>query len=87
MTESASNQAATTAKRHYFVSMVTALGLSLLFWALFGVFDFVGFIFWTCISALLGSSIGLVLDRKIWISVVSTAAIRTLIFTIMMLVG
>ena len=81
--ESASNQAATSAKRHYLVALAVSFALSMFFWIALDVFNFVGFVFWTCIAALLGSSIGLVADRKLLITVISTAVIRTLIFVAM----
>jgi len=84
--ESASSQAATTAKRHYLIAILVSFGLSILFWIALGIFDFVGFLFWSCLAALLGSSVGLVLDRKIWISVVATVIIRLLILAISLLV-
>lgn len=83
--ESASNQAATTAKRHYLISILVSFGLSVLFWVFLGVFEVVGFLFWSCLAALLGSSIGLVFDRKIWISVLSTIVIRFIILGITLL--
>jgi len=80
--ESASSEAATTSKRHYIIALAVSLVLSLLFWAAFGVFEIVGFVLWTSISALLGSSIGLVSDRKLWVTVIATTLIRTMIFVI-----
>ena len=80
--ESASNEAATTSKRHYFVALLVSLALSVMLWILFGQFDAVGFVFWTSTAALLGSSVGLVMDRNIWVTVGATAAIRLIIFAI-----
>ena len=85
--ESASSEAATTSKRHYAVALLVSFALSVLFWVILGVFDWVGFVFWTSIAALLGSSIGLVADRKLWVTVVATALIRFLIFAIVWIIG
>lgn len=85
--ESASNKAASTAKRHYLVAVLVSLGLSLLFWLAFDIFDLVSFVLWTSVAALLGTSFGLVVGRKLWITVVSTLTIQTLILTILMLIG
>ncbi len=85
--ESASNKASSTAKRHYFVAVIVSLALSLLFWVIFGVIDLFGFLLWTTVAALLGSSIGLVVDRKLWITIVSTMVIQVLILSILWLVG
>ena len=81
--ESASNQASESAKKHYAVAFAVSVVLSLFFWVGLGVFNIAGFVFWTCIAALLGSSIGLVANRRLWITIVSTVAIRTVIFVIM----
>ncbi|MDA1027726.1 MAG: hypothetical protein O3B41_01550 [Bacteroidetes bacterium] len=85
--ESASNKAASSAKRHYSVAVLVSLGLSLLFWLVFDIFDLVSFVLWTSIAALLGTSIGLVVGRKLWITVVSTLSIQTLILSILLLIG
>ncbi|HAY36223.1 MAG: hypothetical protein HOE73_02695 [Bacteroidetes Order II. Incertae sedis bacterium] len=81
--ESASNMASTSAKRHYGIAFVVSLAMSLFFWIEMGVFNVVGFLFWTCLSALLGSSFGLVVGRRILVTVVATFVIRLLLFVIM----
>jgi len=80
--ESASNEAATTSKRHYFVALLVSLLLSIVLWVIFGQFDAVGFVLWTSMAALLGSSFGLVLDRNIWVTVGATAVVRLVFFAI-----
>ena len=80
--ESASNQAATSAKRHYAIAFAVSLAMSLFFWLGMGDSHVAGFIFWTCIAALLGSSIGLVADRRVVVTVIATAVIRLLIFLV-----
>lgn len=81
--ESASNLAATSAKRHYGIAFVVSLAMSLFFWLGMGVFNVAGFVFWTCIAALLGSSIGLVAGRRIVVTIIATFVIRLLMFVIM----
>jgi len=81
--ESASNQASSAAKKHYLVAFAISLLMSILFWLVFGVFQLAGFILWTFISALLGSSIGLVAGRKLGVTVAATIIIRLIVFIIM----
>jgi len=81
--ESASNQASSAAKKHYLAAIGTSLFLSVMFWLILGVFQLVGFILWTFISALLGSSIGLVAGRKLFVTIIATALIRVIVFVIM----
>jgi len=80
--ESASNKASNAAKRHYLSAIGTSLFFSIMFWVVFDVFHFAGFIFWTCIAALLGSSIGLVAGKHLVVTIGATAVIRVIIFVI-----
>ncbi len=84
--ESASNKASSAARRHYLAAILTSGILSVIFWVFFEVFQFVGFIFLTLIAALLGSSIGLVANRNLVVTVLATLFIRFGIFVIMTLI-
>ena len=84
--ESASNKASSAAKRHYFAAILTSAILSVLFWTFFEVVQIVGFIFLTLMAALLGSSIGLVANRNLVVTILATLLIRLVIFVIMTLI-
>jgi len=84
--ESASNKASSAAKRHYLAAILTSAILSALFWTFFEVVQIVGFIFLTLMAALLGSSIGLVANRNLVVTILATLLIRLVIFVIMSLI-
>jgi len=68
---------------HALWALGVSFALSLVFWAVLGIFNAAGFVIWSLVAALVGALLGYSLTRKVVWTVVLTAVVRVLIFVVM----
>ncbi|VAV93675.1 hypothetical protein MNBD_ALPHA06-1011 [hydrothermal vent metagenome] len=69
--------------RHTAYALVLSYGLSVFFWLGFGVFNLVGFIVVSALTAALGVASGWVLGKKLGITLLATFVFRILAYLLM----
>ena len=62
--------------RHLLLALAVSFGLSLAFWAIFGVFVLVPFLVVSTLCALAGLAIGWLAGRRLAVTLIATAIIR-----------
>ncbi|MEL7517681.1 MAG: hypothetical protein AAFN48_01860 [Pseudomonadota bacterium] len=66
--------------RHALIAVLVSFGLSIFFWAAFGVFLAVPFLVVSTLCALGGGVVGWVAGKRLWVTAIMTALIRSAVF-------
>ncbi len=68
---------------HLVLALITSYGLSVFFWLTLGVFNLIGFIVVSALAAALGLASGMIMQRRLWITVFATLLVRIGLYLLM----